>query len=86
MLIFGHLGLKISQYFILELKNQMIFLAFLGFIKDIFECLMLKKLSSKVQIIRNMTNFEAYRSLKCPILFVNVMLKRRKNEGWTYLE
>ena len=33
-----------------------------------------------------MTNFEAYRSLKCPILFVNVMLKRRKNEGWTYLE
>ena len=44
MLIFGHLGLKISQHVILELKNQTIILAFLGFIKDIFECLMLKKI------------------------------------------
>ena len=81
MLIFGHLGLKISQYFILELKNQMIFLAFLGFIKDIFESLMLKKIklrSSKVQIIRNMTIFEAYSSLKCPILFDAGPFKRRK--------
>ena len=72
MLIFGHLGLKISQHVILELKNQTIILAFLWFIKDIFECLMLKKIkfrSSKVQIIWNMTNFEAYRSLKCPIIF-----------------
>ena len=37
-----------------------------------------------------MTNFEAYRSLKCPILFdtgpLNVMLKRRKDEGWAFLE
>ena len=36
-----------------------------------------------------MTNFEAYRSLKGPIIFdpgpINVMLKRRRNEGWAYL-
>ena len=46
--------------------------------------------SSKVQIMWNMTNFEAYRSLKCPIMLdagpSNVMLKRWKNEGWAYLE
>ena len=46
--------------------------------------------SSKVQLIRNMTNYEAHRRLKCPIIFdtwlLNVMLKRRKNEGWAYLD
>ena len=45
--------------------------------------------SSKVQLIRNMTNYKAHRRLKCPIIvdtwLLNVMLKRRKCQSYLSL-